>query len=221
MSPWLLVVVCLFVGAALLTVGRARVQARRELEEALPECEIGELEPGRFRVVGRVVPIETSRSVVDGVDCVYLERAEYQMGAGVVPVLREVSHEAICHPFYLEDATGRLRVDPGCALIECGTAVGDAGLTAERRLRAGEEVALSATFVRAQLEAEGLDGPYRVSAQQWEPVADETGPPRLSHRTLREMVRPPPDDVTAFVAGAGAMMVFIGGLLAFVVAFVV
>lgn len=208
-------------GSALLAWGRARLRAGRVLEEALPECTVAELEPGRFRLVGRVVPIETSPSVVDGVPCVYAERADYEMGAGVVPLLREVSHEAIAHPFYLEDGTGRLLVDPGMTLIECGTAIGDQGLTAERRLRVGEEIALSATFRRVELDTDGLDGPYRASARQWEPVADETGPPRLSHRTAEGMVRPPPDEITTFVAGAGAMMVFIAGLLAFVIAFVV
>ena len=110
-SPWLLVGICFVLGSALLAWGRARLRAGRVLEEALPECTVAELEPGRFRLVGRVVPIETSPSVVDGVPCVYAERADYEMGAGVVPLLREVSHEAIAHPFYLEDNTGRLLVE--------------------------------------------------------------------------------------------------------------
>jgi hypothetical protein len=220
LTPWLFVAGCLILGAALLAWGRARLRARNPIEEALPVSEIGELEPGRFRIVGRVVPIGTSPSAVDGADCVYAERAEYEMGAGLVPVLREVSHEAVSHRFFLEDATGRILVDPARTLIECGTAIGDAGLTAERRLRAGEEVSLAATFQRTQVDADGPAGPYRAGAQHWEAIADTSGPPRLSHRTAEGMVRPPPDDFTAFLGGAGAMMMLMGGLLAFIVAFV-
>ncbi len=220
MTAWALVAISVALGGALLAWGRARLRAGATLEEALPTCAIGELEPGRFRLVGRVVPIETTPSAVDGVPCVYAERADYEMGVGLVPVLREVAHEAVAHPFFLEDASGRILVDPACALIDCGTAIGDAGLTAERRVRAGEEVALSASFARVD-ELDDLDGPYRASARRFRAVADETGPPRLSHRTEEGMVAPPPDEVTAFLAGAGALMMLIGGLLAFVLGFVV
>lgn len=139
------------------------------------------------------MPIETSRSAVDGSDCVYVERAEYRsVGTGLVPLLREVEHAAATHPFYLDDGTGRLLVDPGLALIECSTATADGGLTAERRIRASEEVALVATFAAVEADHEPGDGPYRAAARRWTPVADDAGPPRLSHRTEASMVRPPP-----------------------------
>jgi hypothetical protein len=193
------------------------------LEEALPDCRIADLEAGRFRVTGRVVPIETSRSWVDGAACVYLERAEYRtVGTGFVPLLREVEHGALCHPFYLDDGTGRLWVDPSTTLIDCATATADGGLTAERRLRSDEEVVLTATFVPSVGELDdGGDGPYRAGARQWQATADASGPPRLSHRTEDGMIRPPPDQLTAFLGGAGAMMVGMGALLAFVIAFMV
>ncbi|MGE0788955.1 MAG: hypothetical protein AB7S26_25005 [Sandaracinaceae bacterium] len=220
MAEWWIVAMCALLGAGLLAWGKVRMRARRSVDEALPQVRIGDLEPGRFRVVGRIVPIATSPSVVDGVRCVYAERADYEMGRAIVPVLRELSHEAVAHPFYLEDETGRLWIDPAEALIECALAIGDAGLVAERRLRAGEEVALSATFRPADRTDLPRFGPYRDGALGWEALADETGPPRLSHRTASEMVRPPPDELTGFVTGAGALMWLVASLLAFVLAFV-
>ena len=68
---------------------------------------------------GRVVPLETTRSEVDGADCVYIERAEYRRVGSGVPLLREVEHRAVTHAFLLEDDTGQVLVDPGRALIEC------------------------------------------------------------------------------------------------------
>ncbi len=205
----------------MLVASRVRARGADRVVEAVRASAIVDLEPGRFRVVGRVVPIETSRSAVDGVDCVYCERAEYRsVGTGLVPILREVEHRACAHPFYLDDGTGRLFVDPARALIECATATADGGLTAERRVRAGEEVSLVATFVALDAEREPGDGPYRAQARRWAPVDDDAGPPRLSHRTEASMVLPPPDDLTAFFGGIGAMMILMGGLLAFVMGFV-
>jgi len=222
MTPWIIVGVALLAGIGMLVASRWRARRGLRVPEAVRGCAIGELEPGRFRVVGRVVPIETTRSAVDGADCVYSERAEYRsIGSGLVPLLREVEHAARTHPFYLEDGTGRVLVDPAATLIDCATAIADGGLTAERRLRAGEEVSLVATFAPVEAELESGDGPYRAGARRWTPVADGAGPPRLSHRTEDSMVRPPPDDVTALLGGIGGMMVLMGGLLAFVMAFMV
>jgi hypothetical protein len=213
-THWMVVAGALGAGAALLVWGGARLRGRRSLAEAVPECRIAELEAGRFRLVGRVTAIESSPSFVDGTDCVYLERAEYRtVGSALVPLLREVEHGAITHPFYLEDESGRILVDPAQALIDCATATADEGLTAERRLRVGEEVSLVASFRSAQTEVDGGEGPYRSGAQHWAPVSDMSGPPRLSHRTEEGMIRMPPDDVSAFLGGAGAIMLLLGALL--------
>lgn len=222
MTPWVIVFGALNLGVALLLVSKWRTRDTTRIREAVRDCPIGELEAGRFRIVGHVVAIRTLLSAVDGAACVYAERAEYRsVGSGLVPLLREVEHGAICHPFYLEDATGRVHVDPATTLIECATATADGGLTAERRLRVGEEVSLTATFEPADVDQEPGDGPYRVGARRWVAVADGAGPPRLSHRTEGSMVRLPPDGLTALLAGLGAMMVLMGILLAFVVGLVV
>lgn len=219
---WTIVVTAVAGGTGLLLFCRARFRDRGVLAEAVPDCSVAELEAGRFRVVGRVVPIQTSRSEVDGADCVYLERAEYRtVGASFVPVLREVEHGARCHPFFLDDGTGRLWVDPATTLIDCATATADGGLTAERRLRSGEEVSLLASFAPSCEDLDDGDGPYRASARRWAAVGDGSGPPRLSHRTEAGMIRPPPDQLTAFLGGAGALMLAMGTLLAFVITFMV
>ena len=218
---WSVVVSVLGGGLALVLWGVARARRTRPLDEALPECPIAELEPGRFRLVGRVVPIETSPSAIDELPCVYRESAEYRtVGTGIVPLLREVEHEARCHPFYLEDDSGRILVDPARALIECATVTADGGLAAERRLRAGEVVSLEGTFAPCDDDPDGPEGPYRGSARRWRPIADASGPPRLSHRTEAAMVAPPPDDLTGFLGGVGGMMLLMGAFLAFVVGMV-
>lgn len=219
MTPWVVVGCAWIAGLLLLLWSRARARASRTIEEALPECTIAELEPGRFRVRGRVVAIESTPSLVDGADCVYVERAEYQaLGSNLLPLLREVEHGAFCHPFYLEDDSGRILVDPAAALIDCASAIADGGLTAERRLRDGEEVSLAATFQPSACALEDGEGPYRASARQWIAVADVTGPPRLSHRT-DDMMRPPLDEVSGFLGGAGAILFAMGSMLALVMTF--
>lgn len=220
MMPWIIVAGAFGAGLMMLVWGRVRARATHTLVEAVPDCTIAELEPGRYRLVGRVMALASTPSLVDGTDCVYAERAEYRT-VGLVPLLREVEHRAVCHPFFLDDGTGRLLVDPSRTLIDCATASADGGLTQERRLRAGEEVSLVATFEPCDAEIEEGDGPYRASARQWAPVADAAGPPKLSHRTHQGMVAAPPDDVTAFLGGAGAMMLAMGALLAFVMTFMV
>jgi hypothetical protein len=184
----------------------ARVRARRlrPIPEACSGRTVAELEAGRFRVTGRVVPIQTSDSGIDGVPCVFLEHVEYRtLGSELVPLMREVEHRLVRHPFFLDDGTGRLWIDPGEASVEAVTVFEDAGLSAERRLRAGEEVELVATFAPCESEADG--GPYRAGHFAWRPIADDCGPPRITYRTVSDMVAPA-DDVTAFLRGAGVLV---------------
>ena len=193
------------------------------LREGAALTSIAELGPGRFRVVGRVVPIRTTASEIDGAPCVYLERAQYASAlGGLVPLLREVDHGWAAHRFYLDDGSARLLVDPAEVLIECATATGDGGLVAERRLRAGEEVELVARFRPAdRSSAPDLDeGPYRAPASAWEAGPDEVGPPRISYRTEEGMERASLDEVSTFLRGAGAltiaMSVILGSVLTWI-----
>ena len=198
-------------GVALALGARARQRRLAPIRDAAEGRTIAGLDSGRFRVAGRVQPLNTSPSAVDGLSCVYIERAEYRsVGSSLVPLLREVDRCLVAHPFWLDDGTGRLLVDPSRAAVDAATLAGDDGLTAERRLRAGEEIEIVATFRPADVEGDG--GPYRAPALAWEATDDELGPPRITHRTERDMVSPT-DDVTAFLRGTGAVLLAIGVLL--------
>ncbi|MDQ3036644.1 MAG: hypothetical protein M3Y87_29905 [Myxococcota bacterium] len=204
-------------GLVLWSVRRARPPTVRE---AAMHTTIADLGPGRFAVRGRVVPIATTRSEVDGAPCVYVERARYTyVGAGLVPLLREVDHGFSAHRFFLDDGSGRLLVDPAETLIDCATASTDGGLFAERRLRAGEEIELVACFrVADHTGTPDLDeGPYRAPAGSWEAAPDAVGPPRISYRTEEGMERAALDDVSSFLRGAGALMIATSLLLGCVV----
>lgn len=197
--------------AGLVLVGWSVRRARApSVREAAARTSIAELAPGRFHVRGRVVPIHTTRSEIDGAECVYVERARYaHVGAGLVPLLREIDHGYAAHRFFLDDGSGRLLVDPAETLIDCATASTDGGLVAERRLRAGEEIELVACFRAADRStAPDLDeGPYRAPAGSWEPGPDAVGPPRISYRTEEGMERAALDDVSSFLRGAGGLMI--------------
>jgi len=196
------------VGLGLIGWARRRTRALRPLPEAVPRRNIGELEEGRFRVDGRIVAVETVPSPSDGAQCVFVEHAEYRtLGSELVPLLRQVGHQVLAHPFYLDDGTGRLWVDPRELDIEAVTLTEDSGLSAERRLRADEEVELVARFRPRSVESAG--GPYRSRALAWEPVADGLGRPRLTYRTEPGMLRPH-DEGSAFLRGAGALLVAAG-----------
>lgn len=180
------------------------------LREGATRTSIAELGPGRFRVVGRVVPIHTTASEIDGAPCVYLERARYASAfGGFVPLLREVDHGWAAHRFYLDDGSARILVDPAETLIECATTTGDGGLVAERRLRAGEEIELVARFRAADgASAPDLDeGPYRAPASAWQAGPDDVGPPRITYRTEEGMERASLDEVSTFLRGAGALTI--------------
>lgn len=202
-----LVIVGLHVGLALLYWSIKR-SPLAPLREAAISSRIAELTAGRYRVTGRVVPVRTTASEIDGAPCVYLERARYaSIGAGV---FRQVAHAHAAHSFYLDDGSGRLLIDPATTLIDCSSATGDGGLLVERRLRAGEEIEIVGQFRTtdglslADLEGEG---PYRAAPSPFEAGPDEVGPPRISYRTLEGMERTRIDEATSFIRGAGALVI--------------
>lgn len=187
---------------------RARKRARRP--EDTPLCVVASLTEGRFRVVGRIAPIRTIPSAVDGTPCVYRDVAEYRAMPGARGALRsEIAHEVSAHPFFVDDGTGHLLVDPRYAEIEAVSVSEDDGLTTERRLRAGEEIEVVGTMCRLEVEREG--GPYRGATACWGVDASDA-PPKISYRTAPEMLEPS-DDVNAFFRGAGFLLVFAGALI--------
>jgi hypothetical protein len=203
------------VGGAALLFGMAalRARGRRTPRELVATRAIAELGEGRFRVVGRIAPMDTVRSPVDGTACVFVDVVEYRDFGGAL--CREVSHELRSVPFLVDDGTGLLLVDPRGAEIEAVSITEDHGLTCERRLRVGEEIEVIGSLRRVEVESEG--GPYRGASVAWSVVSDEHGAPRISYRTAPDMVIPG-DELAAFFRGAGVLLVAAGALIALLVA---
>lgn len=180
---------------------RTRLLAPVEPEEELRTA--GDLETGVFRMRGRVVPVEVSRSPVDGAPCVFIEHADYEpVAREALPLRRQVDHRIIAHAFYVEDATGVVYVEPADAEIDTAVLVEDGGLTAERRLRSDEEVELVGTFELRTVELDG--GPYRSAGQTWVAHSTTQRPLRISYRTDPGMVTPS-DSLTLFFRGAATL----------------
>lgn len=182
-------------------------RARPRVEDGTRLRTIAELGEGRFRVRGRIVPLETVPSAVDGARCVYVLRASVDPEQGL---LRDVAHELRAFPFRVEDGTGAIEVDPACVLVDAPSAHGDAGLVVEQRLRAGEEVDVVARFRPC---ARGC-APYRGAGHLLEPVPDEADPPRVSPTAeplAAEVVTPPG---VALARGAAAVVLGASALLA-------
>lgn len=162
-----------------------------------------ELEHGVFRVQGRVVPVQTTPSPLDGAACVFIEHADYEtVGSDAIPMRRQVAHGIVAHPFYVEDESGVVFVDPADAHIDTVVLLEDGGLTAERRLRRDEEVVVSGAFTAETIEMDG--GPYRSAGQTWVARASGVQPLQISYRTDPSMMRPS-DSLTLFLRGAATL----------------
>lgn len=205
MLPWYLMLAGLSAGAAL--VAWSYWPRKAPLREAVIPSSIAELECGRFRVTGRIVPIRVEPSAIDGRRCVYVERARYERsGNSFASVLREVDHEWHAHSFYLDDGTGRVLVDPTQTLIDCEPHREETGAVVERRLCEGEEVELVATFRLAEEERQELEGPYRTPPCRFEPDAHSPVPPQLCARAESPSVKRA-DLPRAFARSVGLVIV--------------
>jgi hypothetical protein len=158
-------------------------------------------------VRGRIVPFETVPSAIDDARCVYVLRASVDPEQGV---LRDVAHELRAFPFRVEDGTGAIEVDPACAVVDAPASLGDAGLVVEQRLRAGEEVDVVARFRPC---ARG-SAPYRGAGILFEPMPDESDPPRVTPTAeplVAGVVTPPS---AALARGAAVAVLGASALLA-------
>ncbi|MEM6955690.1 MAG: hypothetical protein AAF411_18130 [Myxococcota bacterium] len=205
--------VILLVAAVLGGVAAHHWRSRRRVDEAVRHAQIADLEPGRFRIAGRIQAERTLKSPLDGANCVFYEHADYKPTLGAAVMVRESARWSDGVPFYVEDGTGRVRIDPRVALIEASVVTEDGGLTAERRLRVGEEIEVVATFGLGEADP---NSPYRGQSHEWCSQADDLGPPRITYRTMPDMVRPT-DELGVFMGAASVFLVAVGTLLAVLV----
>jgi hypothetical protein len=215
---WTFVAVAFVLGVGMFLWASARGRGSRHVREAAPGSTIAGLVQGRFRISGRIVPIQTSASSIDASPCVFLERAVYRtVGSELVPLLRQVDHVVEAHPFYLDDGTGRVKVDPSRAVVDTVTLLEDEGLLAERRLRAGEEVELIACFAPSEAESDG--GPYRVKALAWEAVHDPELPLHIGFASERSSIVAT-DEAATFLRGIGAVLLAVALVSSMLVAMI-
>ena len=197
-----------------------RARSLRPIIEAVRSSTLRDLTPGRFRVQGRIVPLgRTTASRIDGLPCVFLEHASYApMGSSLIPVMREVDHFMVAHPFLLDDGTAQIEIDPSVAIVDALPSSEDAGLSAELRLRAGEEIEVIATFARDEREQSG--GPYRAHHMAWTAVTDDVSPPMISYRVDPQMhALQATDELTVFLGGVALIALMAGGFFGIVIAF--
>lgn len=128
-----------------MTAREARLLAR------MPVTPIAQAKSGLVKLVGRVVGNVTERSYYHRVPCVALELEHYEVRDSVNgPRRMLVRVEKKLHPFFIEDETGRVAVDPTAARIDFereGTEL--ESTIEEHRLRDGETVVVLAEVRRA------------------------------------------------------------------------
>lgn len=191
-------------GLAVLGFVARRAHRPPPLEGIRTTC-IAELESGRFRIAGTIVAERSVPSPYDGSPCVFFEHADYSPTLGPGLLVRETERWTEGRSFYVDDGTGRVRVDPLQSIVEAAVLHEDQGLTAERRLRVGEEIEVVASFA---LREPDETSPYRGAGFEWRSVSDEWGAPRLSYRTMPGMLLPQ-DEVGVFIR---ASSIFVAGL---------
>jgi len=114
----ILALVCLTVGVFLFFRG-FRILKRKRLIESTPVSTTRSAAIGRVEVSGKIVGPYTLVSPLSQLDCFYY-RAQAWMyeGEGRNKRQKKVAQETLCVPFFVEDETGRLMVDPRNAEID-------------------------------------------------------------------------------------------------------
>lgn len=202
-------------GLAVLGFVAKRAHRPQPLEGIRTTC-IAELETGRFRIAGTIVSDRSVPSPFDGAPCVFFEHADYSPTLGPGLVVRESARWSEGRSFYVDDGTGRVRVDPLQSVVEAAVLHEDQGLTAERRLRVGEEIEVVASFALSEPDEAS---PYRDAGYEWRSVSDEWGAPRLSYRTMPGMLRAQ-DEVGMFIRASSIFVASVTLLLGVLVALV-
>lgn len=189
---------------------------RRPPREGAVTTSIADLETGRFRIAGTIVSARSVPSPYDGAPCVFFEHADYTPTLGPGLLVRQTERWTEGRSFYVDDGTGRVRVDPLESIVEAAVLHEDQGLTAERRLRVGEEIEVVASFALCEPDEAS---PYRDAGYEWRSISDEWGAPRLSYRTMPGMLQPQ-DDIGVFIRASSIFVASVTLLLGALVALV-
>ena len=109
----------LFLATLLFSVGFYLLVLKRQIENT-PTSKVRSIAMGMVEIKGRALRQFALISPVSHTPCIYYRVSKYQRGQNNEWTLRSVSSSANV-PFYLEDDTGRVSIDPAGCLIRAGT----------------------------------------------------------------------------------------------------
>lgn len=184
------------------------------LLKCLPATPIAEASSGLVKLVGVVGASATAQSYYHRVPCACLELHHYEThgSAGGNPRRVFVRKERDVHPFWIDDGTGRLVIDPARARIDYEIEGTDQESSIEEhRIRVGERVAVLATL---RCTAPQLTHPMRKAPSDFESRIEIVGECLVTWRSEPEVYPhlAPPIGSVALSAGSLGMAV-LGAIL--------
>jgi|LNFM01.1.fsa_nt_gb hypothetical protein len=153
---------------------------------SMPITPIAQARGGLIKIAGRVVGSVTERSYYHRVPCVALQLDHYEVRDSVNgPQRMLLRSEKKLHPFFVEDETGRVAVDPSNARIDYVRDGTDLESTIEEsRLVNGDKV-----FILAEVRRSGprVVHPMRHAQNNIESGIELVGSPLVTWRTEPEV----------------------------------
>lgn len=193
-------------------LGPMTVREARDLEK-LPVTTIAAARDGLVKIKGKVIGSATEMSYYDRVPCVALELEHYEVQDSLHGAKRVLLRaEKWAHPFFIEDETGRLQLDPKHTRIDYIRQGTDYESTIEEHtLRVGETVLLLAEVRRRD---QRMLHPMRQSQMSIDSGLELIGSPLVTWRSEPEVLPrlAPPTGGLLLTAGSAALSV-IGALL--------
>ncbi|MDP3276584.1 MAG: hypothetical protein Q8Q09_15410 [Deltaproteobacteria bacterium] len=193
-------------------LGPMTFREARQLRD-MPTTPIGQAQSGLVKIVGRVVGTQTEWSFYHRVPCVSLVLHHFEVSSGMVNSQRTlVRVERWSHPFFVEDDTGRLAIDPTTVRIDHEREGTDLESTIEEhRLRAGERVVVLGKVRRIQNVSVH---PMRRAPTDIESGLVLVGSPLVSWRSEAEVApRLVPPSGSMVLTSVGAVLGALGALL--------
>ncbi len=193
-------------------LGPMTVREARELA-TMPVTTIAAASDGLVKIKGKIVPSATEMSYYDRVACVALELEHYEIRDGLNGAKRVLLRaEKWLHPFFIEDETGRVQIEPKLTRIDYVRQGTDYESTIEEHsLRAGETVFLLANVRRTDKRAVH---PMRHSQMTVDSSLEILDSPLVTWRSEPEVLPrlAPPAGGLLLTAGSAALSV-LGALL--------